>query len=295
MNPTFDSTAAINRAEKAGTITAVTRLASVDTSSAPLPAGTPTHGELALATAYKPALGLPPYFIKHTRAAMGITLAMATATVVLPFVFSPSVGLISVVSFTATAAILGGYHWIFRKWGPSSISEERFILAKAELQASADDHQKPMTLLDTLGLLGIMTIDGALSGTALMSMFENLFTPRLAMVAAVGWGIAATALLFKLITSAAEERACNDRRESIRNLSRSSDPGDQAHAQAMKLAVGSKLGNDYSLSANKKSSRVALVLSVLVLAGSTFFLRAHHDAGGSSPAPVQQPVKFQKT
>ena len=138
-------------------------------------------------------------------------------------------------------------------------------------------------------MLGIMFLDGFMSGSGLsQSIFQEIFTPRWALVAGAAWGVGATVLLFKLVDDAAKEYAINQRRTVIRNLSQSSDADDQARALAMKRAVGGKLNNDYGTRANKTGARWALVATVLVLSVSTFLMRT---GGHDDSAPgVQQPA-----
>ena len=166
---------------------------------------------------------------------------------------------------------------------------------KAELLASGDMHKPQVSLLEMLVLVGVMTIDGFLSGASLVdSVFSHLFTPHGAMMAAVAWGVGATVLLYKLILDAATEVTINERRGIIRQLSVSDDAEDQALATAMKKAVGGKLGNDLSTKANRNGARSALVVCVIVLAGSTFLLRTNApvdtDAVNKTAPVIVQPT-----
>ncbi len=293
MNPTLEFNAKVNRADRMGGASHVGRLARSDAVSAPPAADAPYAGETTIAQAYKPLLGDHRYWVAQTRIAMISTLLMVVAVTAVAYLMEPSLLMAGLMVFLMSALLISGYHWIFKKWGPSWISEQRWAASDEQLVASGDAHTPPVGLLSMLVLVGIMTVDGFLSGSSLtQSVFANIFTPRMALIAAAGWGVGATALLFKLIHDAALESAINERRSLIRQLSASGNPDDVARATAMKLAVGNKLGNDYSTQGTRYFSRMALTVTVLVLAGSMFLLRSH-DTGATEPAVEQQPVGFQ--
>lgn len=274
MNPTFDYNATQRTADRAGNHQATQRLASSDAAGAPPAANQPYAGEQAIANAFKPLLGVHRYWARQTFVAMVVTLVLLGISLALPYVFAPSLALTGVLAFTMTGTVIAGYHWIFKKWGPAKISEERLPQANEELKVSGDEHKQPVSLMEMVVLAGVMTMDGFLSGSSLVdSVFAHLLTPRMAMLAAVGWGLGATVLLYKLIIDAATEASINERRGIIRQLSASAAADDQMMAIAMKKAVGGKLGNDFSSKANRYFAQGALAVCVVVLAGSTFLLR----------------------
>lgn len=281
MNPTFDYNSTQRNADRAGSRQSAQTFAASDARSAAPDLNQPYTGEQAIANSFKPLLGVHRYWARPTFVAMVATLLLVLISLALPYFFSPSLPLTGVLAFTISAAVISGYHWIFKKWGPAKITEERFPQAKEELADSGDEHKKPVELLEMLLLTAVMTIDGFLSGSSLVeSVFAHLFTPRMAMLAAVAWGVGATALLYKLIMDAATAAAINERRGIIRQLSASADPDDQAQAVAMKKAVGGKLGNNFSTHANSYFAQGALAVCVVVLAGSTFLLRVNAPADG---------------
>lgn len=296
MNPTFEYNTALRNAQRAGSDQAAARLAASDAASPPPAANQPYAGEQAIANGFKPLLGVHRYWSRPTYVSMMFTLVLLIISLALPYFFEVSLALIAVLAFTLTATVISGYHWIFKKWGPAKITEERLPQAKGELHSSGDEHNKPVNLLQMLVMTGVMTIDGFMSGASLVdSVFSHLFTPRVAMLAAVAWGVGATVLLFKLITAAATEAAINERRGIIRQLSASADAEDQAQAQAMKKAVGGRLGNDFSTKANRHFAQGALAVCVLVLAGSIFLLRNNAPADTDSAdsfTPAQTPAKY---
>lgn len=286
MNPTHAATAALRTAENATSHRQLQELAISDLHAAPPDPLNPYGGERAIGNAFKPALRIFPYFMGQTRAAMVATWGLLALTIVLLAlcVKTPSVWFAAGALFALTSMTIAAYQWIFRKWGPSSISPERYQQARDELVQSGDNHQKPIDLLEMLLLVGLMVVDGFLSGSSLTGLFSNFLTPTGAMVASIGWGIAATALLYKLVSDAALEVAINERRNSIRHLSASANPDDQLLAAQMRAAVGGKLGNDFSTQANRASARIALAVTALVLSGSTFLIRANPPAEEAAPA-----------
>lgn len=293
MNPTLESNQKERRAARMGSASQTASLARNDAASAPPAAGDAYAGEHTIALAYQPLLGHHRYWVAQTRTAMFSTLLMLLAVVAVGAFMEPSLWMAGMLAFFLAAFLISGYHWIFKKWGPSWISEQRLCHCDEQLVESGDAHTPPVGLLSMLVLVGIMTVDGFLSGSSLtQSVFANIFTPRMALIAAVGWGVGVTALLFKLIHDAALESAINERRGLIRQLSTSANSDDQLRADAMKRSVGNKLGNDYSTSGNRYFSRAALTVTVLVLAGSMFLLRSH-DGTSTEPGAEQQPVGFQ--
>lgn len=198
---------------------------------------------------------------------------------------------ITTIAFILAAICL--YQFAFADHGPLHISEERFRLARQHLSESGDAGQKPLTLLAMCTLVCIMAIDGFLTGTALTtSVFAQWLSPRGAMYAAFGWSVGCTYLLYKLVLAAAHEAIINERRAAIRTLSQG-DTQQQARAEAMKLRVGDALGHDFSLDANRKSARNALVVTVLVLVAATFAMRAasgNAEAGNGAAAPAVAPM-----
>ena len=289
MNPTLDYLASRNRARAAAAPGRVRQLALADAQAAPPTANAPFAGELALANAIKPAMHAHAYFKKQTVAAAAGFVVLGSAALALPYLMVPSLVFLGVEAFALAGAAISGYYTVFKRYGPSKISEDRLVDAQQALKASDDEHHKPMSLLEVLMMLGIMFLDGFMSGSGLsQSIFQEIFTPRWALVAGAAWGVGATVLLFKLVDDAAKEYAINQRRTVIRNLSQSSDADDQARALAMKRAVGGKLNNDYGTRANKTGARWALVATVLVLSVSTFLMRT---GGHDDSAPgVQQPA-----
>lgn len=293
MNPTLESNAKLRSADRLGSASQSARLARNDAASPPPAANAAYSGETTIAQAFKPLLGEHRYWVAQTRVAMISTLVILAAVLAVAYWMEPSLLMAGLMAFLIAALFISGYHWIFKKWGPSWISEQRWTASDEQLVASSDAHTPPVGLLSMLVLVGIMTVDGFLSGFSLtQSVFANIFTPRMALIAAVGWGIAATALLFKLIHDAALESAINERRRLIRQLSASGDPAVVARANAIKQAVGNKLGNDYSTQGNRYFSRIALTVTVLVLAGSMFMLRSN-EGGATEPSGEQQPVQYQ--
>ena len=295
MNPTFDYNTTQRDAERACSHQAVQKLAANDARAAVPGANQPYAGEVAITNSFKPLLGVHRYWAWSTFVSMVATLLLATLSLGLAYFLEPSLALTASVAFTMAATVISGYHWIFKRWGPAKITEERLLQAKAELLASGDTHKPSVSLLEMLVLVGVMTIDGFLSGSSLVdSVFSHLFTPRGAMIAAVAWGVGSTVLLCKLILDAATEETINERRGIIRQLRVSDDAEDQALATAMKKAVGGKLGDDLSTKANRYGARSALVVCVIVLAGSTFLLRTNApvdaDAVNKTAPVIVQPT-----
>jgi hypothetical protein len=200
------------------------------------------------------------------------------------------------------------YQFAFKDHGPLSLCSERFVQARTHLHEADDACQKPLGLLALCTLVLILALDGWFTGFALTtSAFAQWLSPRGAQGAAVLWSLGCTYLLYKLIVLAAREAVVNERRAAIRTLS-GGDAEQQERAAAMKKRVGAALGHDYSLSANRYSARVALLVTVLVLVGATFTMRtageasaAPGDAGAAQPptqtmtapmptAPLQQPA-----
>ena len=293
MNPTLDYLLSRRRAKLAASASAVQQLAAADARAAPPAAGMPYEGEKALANAIKPALQAHAYFMKETVAAAAGLVCLGGLTAALPYLMAPSLAQAGLMAFTLTGAVICGHYAFFKRYGPQLISEGRLTGAKQALKESDDEHHKPMGLPEMLLMIGIMTLDGFLSGSGLsQTIFQEIFTPRWALMAGVAWGVGATALLFKLVQDAALEFTLNQRRTVIRNLSQSSDADDQARAQVMKKAVGGKLNNDYSTQANKTGARWALTLTVMVLSGSTFLMRTSQP---EDDAPVMQKPAVQIT
>lgn len=286
MNPTHAAQAAQRSAQRATSDIALRDLAVADLRAAPPAAGAPNGGEIAIGNIFKPALSIFPYFQGQTRAAMVATMLLLLMTLVLTALClkAPSLWSAAGTLFALAGAAIAGYQWIFRRWGPASISAARFEQARAELEQSGDHHQKPVGLLEMLVLVLLMVIDGFLSGTSLTGLFANFLTPGAALMASVAWGVAATALIYKLVADAALEVAINDRRSAIRHLSASTDAADQALAAQMRATVGGKLGNDFSLGANRTSARFALAATALALSASTFLIRAYPPADEAPPA-----------
>ena len=101
------------------------------------------------------------------------------------------------MAFTVPGALICGHCAFFKRYGPSMISGDRLTGAKQALRESDDEHPKLMSLPEMLLMIGNMTLDGFLSGSGLsQTIFQEIFTPRWALVAGVAWGVAATALLF---------------------------------------------------------------------------------------------------
>jgi hypothetical protein len=181
------------------------------------------------------------------------------------------------LSITFLCTLLGGvclYHFFFVNHGPLHISDERWEGANQSLKLSGDDVTKPLPLIAKILLVTLLFGDGLGTGWSIASgAFGAVLSPNLAMAAALVWSLLVTALLYKLIVSAAREGAINARRDSIRAMLTSTDADvkDQA-AERMKL-VGNTLGNTLDVDANRKSARVALVAAVLMLSISAFALR----------------------
>lgn len=287
MNPTIENES-IHRSARRETSPARTRRQAAADAKAPPPrGGLPYAGERAIATAYVRALNAYPYFRRQTHAALAMMIGFAVLAAVIGFAFGVG-NLVSAaaVAFCAVAAIISGYHWYFKKWGPGVITGERYEEAARQLADSGDIHAAPLPLLSVLMLVGIMLVDGFLSASSLTTtVFAEMFTPGWAIVAAVGWSIGATYLLTKVILSAAMEAAINERRTVIRNLAVSSNPEDRAHAVRMKKAVGGKLLNDYDTRSNRYTARIGLAIACVVLAGATFVMRTN-----SEPPPAADPA-----
>ena len=198
-------------------------------------------------------------------------------------------------------AVICLYQFAFNDHGPLDISAARYARSNTELVDSGDHGQKRLSLLAICTLVLVMGADSVFTGIILTTnLFANFLTPRGAIVAALVWSAGCTYLLYKLVFAAAREAVINDRRVAIRNLAQG-DTTAQAKAAAMKARVGSALGHDYSLDANRMGARIALAATVGVLVLSTFFMRAAApgaEAGPSgtatpptnTPAPMQVPT-----
>lgn len=287
MNPTIDALNTHRSAAKATSQARINRLAAADTKTPPPAADQPYAGEKAIAHPYKRALQACAYFRKQTAAALLMMIVFGVVAVLVPLVFGITLMTAAITIFAILATGISGYHWWFKKWGPALITEARFEAAKQQLADSGDLHTPPLPLLPLIVLVAIMLVDGFLSGSSLANtVFANMFTPRVALAAAIAWGVGVTYLLFKVVISAATESAINERRSVIRNLAVSANPDDRALAIRMKAAVGGKLLNDYDTRSNRYTARVGLVVTVLVLAGATFLMRA-------SPEPDAAPAQAQ--
>lgn len=200
------------------------------------------------------------------------------------------------LAITTIAAILAGiclYQFAFKDHGPLHISKSRFEEACLHLHAAGDAGQRPLTLLAMCTLVCIMALDGFLTGTALTtSVFAQWLSPRGALYAAFGWSVGCTYLLYKLVLASAYEAVANERRAAIRVLSQGNEV-QQAKAEAMKTRVGEALGHDYSLDANRRGARIALIVTVVVLVAATFAMRTvnvNAEAGATAPAGPTAPT-----
>ncbi|MFM8898597.1 MAG: hypothetical protein ACKOF9_01430 [Burkholderiales bacterium] len=297
MNPTLESNRKLRHAERVGSASGVAMLARGDATSAPPASGTAYAGEKAIANAFKPLLGDHRYWVAQTRVAMIFAALMLVALIAVGWLMTPSLLMGGLIAFLMAGLIISCYHWIFYQWGPAWVNEQRHAAASQQLEQSGDAHAPPAGLLSMLMLIGVLTVDGFLSGASLtQTMFAKILTPKMALLAAVAWGVVATALLFKLVHDAARESAICSRRNLIRQLLASNDPTDQARGRAMIAAVGTALGHDFSARANSWFSRGVLAIALVVLAGSIFLLRYNEPAGPSTdPGGVeteQMPTGF---
>ncbi len=297
MNPTHKRTQAENEAKRQTSASQLAHLASADLSSAPPASEDDYGGPKQIMHAHKPLLQRYAYYDQETRAAavaMVIGLLLAIAVLML---FGLNLLTIGVASIAVITALLGGYYWYFKRYGAEYISVQRWKDAREQLRDSGDENFVPMAFLGMLALVGIAGVDGFPSGGSLSGIFQNSFTPNIALMFAAAWGIGATYLLFKMAYAAALEANTNERRALIRNLISSNEPEDQARGKRMKAAVGDVLGQSLHLDDDKKSARVGLVCAALVISVSMFAMRIggqEGDEAATSKQPTMEQTRYIK-
>lgn len=259
------------------------RLVQSDTTAPAPPAGTPFAGEAMLRRLCAAPLASRPYYLLQTITAAALTgvfgwAAYAVATDPEPGTWS---GLITASLIAMTA--LGAYHVVGKNYGPAVIEPDRFEKARANLMECGDLDSRPLSLMVTMGVAGLLLVDGAFSGFTLTSTgFASIFSPRTAQWAGCAFSVAMSWMLWHLVKDAAREKVIAQRRATIRNLLRSSKPEDQSAAAGMQRRIGPILGHNYGASSPIRA-RLLLSAVVLMLATSTFVMRLINEA---DPAPV---------